>query len=150
MKIYDLILRCDDTDAKRKPCPAKGYFYQAFLNGEPLSRSQTNAETDACRELLRRGMTGKARFWREGKTSPDVEMNIERAAQWQLIEEDRDGLRWRRYRNPADSRAAGETTPPATVVADGSKGRQNSPVCRVHKRVGAAKETRGEYTSECN
>jgi hypothetical protein len=98
--IYDLMLRCDDTDTAgtRKACPGGGYFYEVLLNGEPLSRSRSNPETNACRELLRRGMTGKARFWRANRTAPDLVMDIERAAKVQLVEDDKGGFRWRRYR----------------------------------------------------
>jgi hypothetical protein len=105
MPIYNLILRRDDrnADGRRKECPDRGYFFEAFLNGEPLSRSQVNAETDACRELLRRGLTGKARFWREGKATPDLEMKIEVAAKVQLIKSDQRGFRWRRYREFPDA-----------------------------------------------
>lgn len=105
MQVHNLILRCDDTDAegKRKECPEKGYFFEAFLNGEQLSRSQTNAETDACRALLKRGLAGTARFWREGKATPDFERKIEVLAKLQLIESDRRGFRWRAYREFPDA-----------------------------------------------
>lgn len=100
MQVHNLILRCDDknADGSRKKCPTKGYFYEVFFNGECIARSQTNPETDACRELLRRGLKGKARFWRADKSTHDIEMDVERGAAHVLVEEDRGGLRWRRYR----------------------------------------------------
>ena len=100
MQFHDLILRCDDknADGSRKKCPTKGYFYEVYLNGERIARSQTNAETDACRELLRRGLKGKARFWRAGKNTHDLEMDVERGAAHVLIESATTGLHWRPYR----------------------------------------------------
>ena len=100
MQFRDLILRCDNknADGSRKKCPAKGYFYEVFFNGECIARSQTNPETDACRELLQRGLKGKARFWRAGKNTHDLEMDVERGAAHVLIESPKTGLHWRRYR----------------------------------------------------
>ncbi len=114
MKIYDLILRRDDTDAKgrRKPCPKDGYFYELWHKGERLARSQTNVETDAARVLLAQGVKA-FRVWRPGKASHEYTVDCEKVAGWQLSEEDRDGFRARRYRNPADDLSAGEMPCPA-------------------------------------
>jgi hypothetical protein len=120
MQVYDLILRRDDTNAKgkRKRCPRKGFFYEVFLDGERISRSQTNAESDACRVLLKRAMTGKARFWREGKAFQDSERDIERAAKVQLLETERKGFRWRRYREFPAARWRTGGAPAASVRSE--------------------------------
>ena len=98
-----------DTVGKRKPCPTKGYFYELWLNDECIARSQTNVETDAARVLLSRGIKA-FRIWRRGRASHDYMVDCEKVAGWQLSEEDRDGFRARRYRNPEDRPVASETT----------------------------------------
>ena len=54
-------------------------MYAAFYGGNLLTRS-LDPEHATCRELLKLGLTGKARFWREGKPVHDLEMDIERGA----------------------------------------------------------------------
>jgi len=53
-----------------------------------------------------RGIKGKARFWRDGKATHDLEMDMERGAVHALVEEDKGGFRWRKYREFPDALGA--------------------------------------------
>jgi hypothetical protein len=48
--------------------------------GETLVEGRRNPIFDACRALLARGITGRLEVWRRGKTSADMQLDIERGA----------------------------------------------------------------------
>jgi hypothetical protein len=53
---------------------------------------------DACRALLERGITGRLEVWRRGKTSADMQLDIERGAGLAICETATESLRvvpWR-------------------------------------------------------
>ena len=59
----------------------RGYKYAAVYGGKTLTHS-FDPEHAACRELLKQGLKGKVRFWREGKAAHNLEMDIERGARF--------------------------------------------------------------------
>ena len=61
--MVDLTLKRRDTATRR------GYQYEVWLGSELLTVS-FDPEFAACRRLLEKGITGRARFWREGNPSP--------------------------------------------------------------------------------
>ena len=48
--------------------------------GETLVEGRRNPVFDACRALIARGITGRLEVWRLGKTSADLQLDIERGA----------------------------------------------------------------------
>jgi len=87
--IVDLLL-------KRKPTPGtRGYVYDVF-RGPFLIASSRDPEHAACRHLASAGVTGKARFWREGKDRHDSTLDIERGARWSATDT-KHGVRTVRY-----------------------------------------------------
>ena len=74
MTTVDLIIR-----RRNQPTP-RGYRYDVLLADELLVTGY-DPEFMACRLLAERGITGKARFWREGKAHHDIEMDITKASQ---------------------------------------------------------------------
>ena len=75
-----------------------GYLYSVIYAGELLVERSRDPECDAARALLAQGITGKLTLL-DGKTGiPRTTINIEKAAQLTVSEENRDGLRFRPYR----------------------------------------------------
>ena len=62
------------------------YQYNVWLGEELIVAKSRDPEFAACRKLAKSGRFGKARFWREGKGSHDIEMDIARAAKWRTKE----------------------------------------------------------------
>ena len=74
-----------------------GYVYEVLKDGKVLLAS-LNPEFAACRLLASEGVTGKARFWREGRTEHDIEFDIERAAKFTVRENERTGPRFVKFK----------------------------------------------------
>jgi len=69
------------------------YEYEVRMGDEPIVVDR-DPEFSACRALYAAGHAGKARFWREGKTQHDIEMDIARAAKWRTLETEFEGPRF--------------------------------------------------------
>jgi hypothetical protein len=54
--------------------------YRVMYAGEVLAEGRRNPIFDACRALLARGITGRLEVWRRGKTSADMQLDIEKGA----------------------------------------------------------------------
>jgi hypothetical protein len=57
-----------------------GRRYRVTYSGETLVEGRRNPIFDACRTLLGRGITGRLEVWRRGKTSADMQLDIEKGA----------------------------------------------------------------------
>jgi hypothetical protein len=88
----------------------RGYRYAVTLNGECIITASRDPETDLARALLARGIGDIAEVV-DGRTDkPRSRVNIEKAAKLRTVEEDRDGLRFRKHvEHPAEPPPAGET-----------------------------------------
>ncbi len=71
------------------------YEYEVRL-GDELIVVDRDPEHSACRALLAKGITGKARFMRDGK--PSLIMDIEKAAQYRVQDKGRHGPRFVKYK----------------------------------------------------
>ncbi|HWJ17950.1 MAG TPA: hypothetical protein VNR65_04390 [Geobacterales bacterium] len=89
--ITDLLLR-----RREKPTRA-GYVYEVLQDGKVLLAS-INPEFAACRLLASEGVTGKARFWREGRPEHDIEFDIDRAAKFTVRENEQSGPRFVKFK----------------------------------------------------
>src|SRR6516225_3604793 len=83
-----------------------GRRYRVTYAGEILVEGRRNSIFDACRALLARGITGRLKVWRPGKTSADMQLDIERGAGLAIKETATESLRivtWEPWRpNPDD------------------------------------------------
>jgi hypothetical protein len=101
-----------------------GYVYSVIYDGKLLVDRSRDPECDAARALLAKGITGKLTMC-DGKTGiPRTIIDIEKAAKIQVSEEDRGGLRFRKYRQTPDNSpyslegmADGQSQPQAKEVA---------------------------------
>jgi hypothetical protein len=84
--VFDLLLKRIDTEQLGD----LGHTYEVHLVGELLVKSR-DPEFAACRKLAKTGRFGRARFWRAGKETPDIEMDIATAAKWRTKEARRHG-----------------------------------------------------------
>jgi hypothetical protein len=82
---FDLIFKRIDVDLGEH-----GYPYEVWL-GEELIVKSRDPEFAACRKLAKSGRFGRARFWREGKETHDISMDIATAAKWRTKETRRHG-----------------------------------------------------------
>jgi hypothetical protein len=76
----------------------QGQRYRATYAGDILAEGRRNPIFDACRALLARGITGWLEVWRTGKTSADMQLDIERGAGLAICETATESLRvvpWR-------------------------------------------------------
>jgi hypothetical protein len=97
-----------------------GYRYDVTWDGEHIVKLSRDPEPDLARALLTKGIKGMMTVV-DGKTAkPRTLVNIEKAARIRVTEEDRDGLRIRRYgENPDSGAAAGEPSLPLTPLRKG-------------------------------
>jgi hypothetical protein len=109
----------------------RGRRYRVTYAGEVLNEGRKNPIFDACRALLARGITGRLEVWRRGKTSADVQLDIERGALFVIRETDTESLRlvpwrphpdaislpYRRARPAAATEASQLGAVPAALVA---------------------------------
>jgi hypothetical protein len=83
----------------------QGQRYRVTYHGETLVEGRRNPIFDACRALLARGITGRLEVWRRGKTSADMQLDIERGAGLAICETATESLRvvpWRPWRARPD------------------------------------------------
>ena len=86
-----------------------GYRYSVIFRGKLLVEQSRDPEYDTARALLAKGFTGNLMLL-DGKTGlPRTVVNIEKAAGFSVGEENRDGLRFRRYVNPDNAPPAAES-----------------------------------------
>ena len=71
----------------------QGQRYRVTYAGEVLVEGRRNPIFDACRALLARGITGRLKVWRRGKTSADMQLDIERGAGFAIRETATESLR---------------------------------------------------------
>jgi hypothetical protein len=73
---------CRSTRVELEPIglTENGRRYRVTYAGETLVEGRRNPIFDACRALLARGITGRLEVWRWGKTSADMQLDIERGA----------------------------------------------------------------------
>ncbi len=64
---------------------SKSEFYEVVHDGKIIVRS-TDPECEACRVLEARELSGKAHFWREGKTTWDIRMGTRWGARHRIAE----------------------------------------------------------------
>lgn len=89
--IHNLILQPHSTPGR------SGYQYDVFYQGNLLCTS-IDPEHAACRELVKLGLKGEARFFRHGKQMhSSVIRNIEKGGQYCISESSKGGLRLRKY-----------------------------------------------------
>ena len=88
-----------------------------IFRGKLLAEQCRDPECDAARALLAKGFTGKLTLLDSKTGLPRTVIDIEKAADLRVSEENRDGLRFRRYVNPA-------IAPPAAESDDDEGGRQ--------------------------
>ena len=92
-----------------------GYRYSVIFRGKLLVEQSRDPECDAARAVLAKGFTGKLTLL-DGKTGrPRTVIDIEKAAGFSVSEENRDGLRFRRYVNPDNA--------PPTAESDEQEGK---------------------------
>jgi len=97
-----------------------GHVYDVELaDGALILTDSHDPEHDACRALLAHGITGVLHLI-DGKTGkPRSHINIEAGAKWRVSEEDRGGLRLRRWSSNTDiSPPAGEKERPGQNTPD--------------------------------
>jgi hypothetical protein len=88
--------------ARRRAGGNAGYLYNVTLDGERVLERSRDPETDLARVLLGRGITGMVAV-HDGKTGKvRTRVNVEKAAKVRVSEENRAGLRWRKYRETTD------------------------------------------------
>jgi hypothetical protein len=83
--------------------PRVGYRYTAFLNGEEIVSCSPDPEHDIARALLARGLTGIAEIVDGATGKSRTRVNINEASRWRMVEEDRRGLRRRRWVPPGST-----------------------------------------------
>ena len=100
-----------------------GYRYSVLFDGQLLVERSRDPETDAARELLAKGVTGKLTLL-DGKTGkPRTVINIEKAAKLVTTEENRSGLRFRKPSRATDnSPSSPETGVVEAVIAERKRG----------------------------
>lgn len=80
-----------------------GYKFDVHFDEEVIVSRSLDAEHDAARALLKRGISGILTIL-DGKThKPRTLIDIVKAARWSLTEESRDGFRLRKWRENPDS-----------------------------------------------
>ena len=75
-----------------------GQRYRVMYAGEVLAEGRRNPVFDACRALLARCITGRLEAWRRGKTSADMQLDIERGARLAVWESEKHSLRTMAWR----------------------------------------------------
>jgi hypothetical protein len=98
---------------KAKASKRHWYHYDVLLDGEIIVTNARDPETDLARALLARGIGGIVEIIDDRSGKPRSKVNVELAAQLRVSEEDRDGLRVRRYVENPDSS-------PYTAEGDGA------------------------------
>lgn len=83
---------------------SRTHTYTATLGspcGDVVVASLNEPTYSSCRALKARGMTGTVLFYRAGKNEPEfIVHDLEKAAQWTIRENEKNGPRLVRYRPP--------------------------------------------------
>lgn len=77
-----------DIDVELRPTghyTSKGEKYEVWMDGEILAAG-TSPEFQVCRILKDRGMAGNVRFWRQGRSTHDLLIPIERGSGMSVTE----------------------------------------------------------------
>ena len=86
------------------------YRYDVEFDAQIVVRNSKDAECDFARVLLSRGIKGVVTVFDAITGKPRTIVNIEKAAKLRTVEEDRDGLRFRKHvEHPAEPPRAGES-----------------------------------------
>jgi hypothetical protein len=94
---------------KPKPNKRHWYAYDVLLDGEVIVSNSRDPECDLARALLARSIKGIVTVLDGRKGTPRTRVNIEKAAMLRVTEENRDGLRYRKYlEHPDTGSSAGE------------------------------------------
>jgi hypothetical protein len=105
------------TIAEHRPISGMGSIkFDTWLDGEPLVIEAAVPMYDSCRELLRRGLTGRVVFVDAKTGTQRMSMDVEHGAKL-TIDEGPDGPRVRRYR---PTRAVGVSTSSRLPPAEGN------------------------------
>lgn len=72
-------------------------LWNVFLNDQEFVSRHRDPEHAACRELAANGILGKALFVHRASGMPGMLMDIERAAKFAVVDDDKEGLRTVRY-----------------------------------------------------
>jgi hypothetical protein len=88
---------------KAKPSKRHWYAYDVLFEGEVIVSDDRDPETSLARGLFARGITGFVEIVEDKSGKPRSTINVEKAAKLRTSEEDRDGLRFRRYVEDPDS-----------------------------------------------
>jgi hypothetical protein len=88
---------------------SRGQRYSVTYRGAMLVENTRTPAFAACRALLARGITGRLEVWRRGKTSGDMQVDIETGAGLTISETDTHGLQvvpWQPFaRHPVERSA---------------------------------------------
>lgn len=96
-------------------------------DGSVLIGATPNAEYDACRALLAKGVTGQLEVWRKGTTFPAMRLDIEKAAKLTVSEGVKSGPTIRPWRPFSGSPGSdGRTQPVVSIPVDAGKHGQPS------------------------
>ena len=76
----------------------KTTMYRVWYKNKVLLESSRDPEYEACRELLRRGITGKLVTFSLGNDVPRMKMDIEKAAKRTCVEPNRGRIRTQPYK----------------------------------------------------
>jgi len=76
----------------------RGHRYRVTYNGQTLIEACREPGLDACRALLALGITGRLEMWRPGKAWHDLQLDIEAGAKLTVLENEKEGPRFVRWR----------------------------------------------------
>lgn len=86
-----------DITLKTAGYNSRGSLWDAFLGDEKIVKRAIEPNYKTCRELVARGITGRAMFWFEDKEVLIIR-DIEKAAQLTVEECRKNGLRTRKFK----------------------------------------------------
>jgi hypothetical protein len=102
----------------------RGRLYDVRLgdfDGPLIVQRSLDPEHAACRYLVEHGLKGSLEVWSEGRTAPRMIIGcIETAAQLSASDEDRKGVRLRKYQPPPNIRATDAESAHGGVSIKGS------------------------------
>src|SRR5262245_27279129 len=81
----------------------RGHRYRVSFRDSILVDGSRVPGLDACRALLASGITGRLEVWRPGKSSPDMQLEIQEGAKLTVEEGDRQTPRFVRWRGREDA-----------------------------------------------
>jgi hypothetical protein len=100
----------------------RGQLYEVRLgasDGRRIVERSLDPEHASCRYLAEQGLGGRLEVWSPGRTTPRMIIRcIETAARLSASEEDRKGVRLRKYQPPLSARASAEEDSPAILISE--------------------------------